>query len=1831
MSQPLDIERQLQAAQQRLARLQQLAASADGDSATILDATIRELCLSMEELNVTVEELHRQNEDLQLTRQALEQEQLHYRTLFDLAPDGYVVTNRNGLIIEANCAAADLLNRRRDDLVDKPLVLFVAAVDHSLVFEQLRQAQAATAPARSDDAHRIPLIQDQEVVLTPHHQLPLLASVSISAEYNPQGQIVRLYWLFRDLTAAHQTNATLKQVLAELQVLYDQAPCGYHSLDATGRFIRINDTALAMLGYRREEVLGRLIFDFIPPADHPQVATSLDLLYQGKCLQDQECRFLRKDGAILLLSITATPIYDDANNYLMCRAALIDISQRKRTESALRDSEMRYQAIFDQVAVGINQADPSGRYINSNQAFCTMLGYTADELLQLTYQDISHPDDRIELQATYDQLIAGKLPFSLHEKRYRHKAGHYIWTQVAISPLYDDEGHILSDVAVVVNIDDQKQAEAELARREATQRALIQALPDLLVLMHRDGTYLSVEANAEFNLICPLDQMLGHNIRDILPPDVAAIRLQMAALALETGEVQEYEFPIQIDHQDRWQEARLSPVSADEVLVVIRDITKAKQTQAALQRSEEQRRLALDLTGIGWWDWDLQTDQITWSNQTYRLFGYVPGEITPSLAAWQQRLPLDDMQWTVQSLTEDLFSQVRGEGEYRVVHPPDQDRWLLVRAQTIYDSQDQPVRMVGVVIDITERKQAEQALRESEAQFRTVFNSAGIGIVVASPDDLTCRISNPAFQQILGYSSAELATLTFTEITYCDDLDREIPLLQACLTGEMDSYQIEKRYIHKSGALVWGHLVVSVALRNDSGQAQLYIASVQDISERKQMEAQRQQTELTLQRQVNRERLVAEITQQMRQTLDLSDILQAAVAQIRTILQTDRVIVFRFQSTWQGEVIAEAVDPAYRAILATTIYDPCFQSRYTGPDQQGRVRAMADIDQANLQPCYHDLLTSFQVKANLVVPILQAENLWGLLIAHHCAGPRPWPLADIELLQLLADQLGLAIQQAELFQQTHRELMQRRVMQEALQASEERFRTLSESAPIGICQTSPDGLCLYVNQCWQTISGLSLEDCLGDGWLQAVHIEDRRQVQVAWDLFIQTPESDPESHFAQTFRLCDGQQQIRWVTTRADCMRQPDHTVTGYVITQVDITARKQYEEQLQLLELAIASVQEAVLITTAASQSDLPAHTIVYANPAFTKMTGYQSEEILGHSPRFLQGPDTDQATLRQIQQTLIHQQSLQVEILNYRNDRSELWVELSLVPLVNSQGQVSHWVAVRRNISERKRLEAERKQAEQKIKEQAALINIASDAILVRDLADRIVFWSAGAERLYGWTTTEALGQTASQLFSCESLALIEVGLQTVLNQGTWQGELTQLTKTGQTLTVASRWTLMQNAFGQPTSILEVNTDITEKQQLERQFYRAQRLESIGTLASSIAHDLNNVFTPILTIAQMLKLSPINLDERSQEMLEILENSTRRGANLVKQILVFARGGSGERIPLQIEALLNEAIAIVRQTTPESIAVLVDTDPDGLWSVVADPTQIQQVIINLCVNACDAMATGGTLSLIVENDRVDAALARQILEAIPGDYVVITVADTGSGIPPEHIEFIFDPFFTTKPIGKGTGLGLSTAIGIVKSHGGFLQVTSQLGQGTEFKVYLSASPLSLPTDSGVRQSPQPVSASPPSLEGSQEQILVVDDEAMVRQTNSSLLEDYNYRTQMASNGAEAVTLYRQQPQAFALVLIDMMMPVMDGPSAIAILRQINPQIKIIAVSGLSSNEAIALEAGANRFLHKPYSPEQLLRTCRELLNRSEPETGTVPYPSPRTNFHDGPRLPPD
>ncbi len=594
----------------------------------------------------------------------------------------------------------------------------------------------------------------------------------------------------------------------------------------------------------------------------------------------------------------------------------------------------------------------------------------------------------------------------------------------------------------------------------------------------------------------------------------------------------------------------------------------------------------------------------------------------------------------------------------------------------------------------------------------------------------------------------------------------------------------------------------------------------------------------------------------------------------------------------------------------------------------------------------------------------------------------------------------------------------------------------------------------------------------------------------------------------------------------------------------------------------------------------------VVDANPFMKDLLGYSEEEFLGKKLWEI-GPFKGVAASKIAFAELQHADRIRYEALALETkDGVRVEVEfISNAYLVDQQRLIQCNI---RDITERKRSEARFRRLVNSNVQGVMFWNTQGDITEANDAFLRLVRYSREdleAKRL-NWVAMTPLEYAGLDRKALQEIAASGTGLP-------YEKEF--ICKDGSRVPILLGLAAFEDSPDEGVCFV---LDLTERQKLEHQFLRAQRMESIGRLAGGIAHDLNNILAPIMMSIEMLQAK--TTDPQSKSILETIEVSAKRGADIVRQVLSFGRGVDGERIEVQPKHLMKDLESIIKDTFPKDIQLRFSI-PNDLWTVLGDPTQLHQILLNLCVNARDAMPNGGTLTISVENCTLDAQYVAMNIQAKVGRYIKICVTDSGTGIPPDLLDKIFEPFFTTKELNKGTGLGLSTVMAIVKSHEGIINVYSEPGKGTTFRVYL---PVMEAAGKGQSEATPEVGL----LRGNGETILVIDDEIPIITITRQTLEEFGYRVLTATDGAEAVAIYLEHKNEIAAVLTDMAMPIMDGASVIRALTKINPRIKIIAASGLHANGSTNKTSGVSlkHFLRKPYTARALLKAMRAILDEA-------------------------
>jgi PAS domain S-box-containing protein len=659
-----------------------------------------------------------------------------------------------------------------------------------------------------------------------------------------------------------------------------------------------------------------------------------------------------------------------------------------------------------------------------------------------------------------------------------------------------------------------------------------------------------------------------------------------------------------------------------------------------------------------------------------------------------------------------------------------------------------------------------------------------------------------------------------------------------------------------------------------------------------------------------------------------------------------------------------------------------------------------------------------------------------------------------------------------------------------------------------------------------------------------------------------------------------------------------DGTVTHFVGVMHDITERKRSEEQLREANSQLREFLDhspAVLYALR-----VEGETIVprFASENITRLLGFDSADALTYEWWLGQLHDEDrQRAADSIAQTLTNGSSRNEYRLRHK-DGTYRWVEDNQRLARDAEGRAIELVGVWTDITDRKRAEDELHETERRFREMLDSLELIS---IMRDREGRVTYCNDYFLRLTGWSREEIIGTSWFERFlPPEIVDKVREVFRTLLKDEEHRHYTNEIvTRSGERRLIQWNHSLLYSKAGEVIGVASIAEDITDRAQLEKQLFRAQRLESLGTLAGGIAHDLNNLLLPILMGVTLLKRFGPNAP--SMQAIENIERSVKRGSELVKQVLLFARGGQTSREPVRIGDVVREIQAIITSTFPKDITLETAVARE-VYPVTGDTTQLTQVLLNLCVNSRDAMPQGGQITISARNHLLSDTEAMMHAALAGGAYAVVEVADTGQGMSKEIIDLIFDPFFTTKEVGSGTGLGLSTVQGIVSNHGGFVTVTSAPGEGSTFTVFLPARR----PQAEVAALPAETSVSP---QGNGELILLVDDDASVLSITQQTLVEFGYQVVTAEDGAQAIGIFSRQHEDIALVLTDMAMPVIDGFALIAALNRIGRDVRVIATTGNPSASAMTkiAKSGVAHILIKPYTADHLLRTIATVL--AEPD----------------------
>ncbi len=1178
------------------------------------------------------------------------------------------------------------------------------------------------------------------------------------------------------------------------------------------------------------------------------------------------------------------------------------------------------------------------------------------------------------------------------------------------------------------------------------------------------------------------------------------------------------------------------------------------QAEAARRQSEERYRTTLMRVG----DAVIATDaegRVELTNQVAEaLTGWKEEEVRGKLLEEVFHIVNEETRSPVENPVRRVMQRglVVGLGNHTVLIARDgTERPIADSGAPILDENGAITGVVLVFRDQTQERMAQQALEDSEQRFRALFERAGEPImIIGFESDNMGRIlaANPVASEMHGYTQDELLTMNIahldTERSPEKWADRHTRLMRGGALRE------EATHRKKDGTLFPVEInAVSMEL-----QGRKCVLSIdRDISDRKRAED------------VIRVRMALlefaathSLEELLRKTLDeVGELTGSPIGFYHVVENDQQPLSLQAWSTRtvkefckaEGKGLHYPIDQAGVWVDCVHERKPVIHNDYSSlPHRKGMPKGHAAVIR------------------ELVAPIMRAGRIKAILGIGN--KPSDYTEKDVEIVSYLADVAW--------------EIAEHKRAEEALKSSEERYRAVFETASVGIDLVDEKGRFVEVNDALAQMLGYSKDELLNLTILDVTHPADIDASRDKHDMLV-AGELD-SYRFEKRYIRKDGQ--VLWADVSVSAILDP---AKGYKATTgviLDITVRKRSEEIIRESEQRFRRFYEQ---SPSAYQSLDAEGNILEVNSAWLRELGYDREEVIGKwFGDFLAGDGP--ALFREFfEQFKARGQVHGVEFEMKRKDGDTITVSLAGRIGRDEKGEFLQTLFVFTNVTERVRGEAERKRL-------AAAIEQADETVVITDSEGVILYVNPAFEKVTGYTREEAIGQNPRILKSGRHDLMFYEQLWNTIKEGkVWSGSLINKKKDGRIYHEEATISPVKDEWGKITNFVAVKRDVTANLELSRQLVQAQKMEAIGTLAGGVAHDFNNLLTVMLGYSELL-LADEDLPAQYRDDLTKINQSAKSGADLVQRLLMFSRKTEINPQPLNLNTRIEQLQKMLSRTIPKMIEIRLAL-ADDLAAINADPTQVDQVLMNLAVNARDAMPEGGALTIQTQNITLDESYADSHLGAKPGRYVLLSVSDTGNGMDKETLQHIFEPFFTTKRPGEGTGLGLAMVYGIVKQHGGHIMCHSEPGRGTTFKMYFPAPASDEELRRDQMEAPAP---------GGSELILIVDDEKPIRELGSRIFTNAGYKVITASNGNEALDVYKARGGEIALVILDLIMPEMGGEQCLESLLSIDPSVKVVIASGYAARGKTkhAIESGAKGFVSKPYEIRQVLAVVRAVLD---------------------------
>ena len=1469
-----------------------------------------------------------------------------------------------------------------------------------------------------------------------------------------------------------------------------------------------------------------------------------------------------------------------------------------QSERGQREAQERFRTTLYSIGEAVITTDTGGLVEQMNPVAELLTGWLETEARGKPLLEIFHivnEDSRKEVENPVKRVLReGHAVVLANHTLLIAKDG----TEHAIAdsgaPIRDGTGSITGVVLVFRDQTQERMAQEELTKSHETLETILNNVPIMVAFLDRDGHHKYVNRCWQDILGWSLHEAQDTDVMAEFYPDPDYRQYLADHVATADGTWGEF--------RTRTRDGRLIdtswanvPLSDGSSIGIGLDVTERKRGEQALRDSEERFRTIAETIAEVFWMADIRIDTMFYVNPAYeQVWGRSTASLYENPRSFLDAIHEEDRERVLADL------EIRKSGqpfdfEYRIVRPNGEIRWIWDQGFPVRDDTGQISRYVGVAQDITDRRLVEKALRDSEERYRAVFENAAIGIDLLDRDGRIIQV-NQALLDMLGYTREEISQITFLDITFPDDKEISKRNLEALQAREIDSYRFEKRYLRKDGSILWADLSTS-AITDTNGGPTRAVGVISDITERKRAEDALSRNESML-----------------RNILSTSPVGIVGLSVGRTINWANEACLNMFGFESEEEVVGRTAAIVYPSDaeygrVGKILYEGLKTGKTTSVDAtlkrkdgslfDGHIRmkalgksdlAIAVISDISERRRHEESLkeSEARIRTKLDSILLPEGDIGALELADVIDVPSIQALMG-DFFSLTKIPVGMIDLKGKVLVATGwQEICTKfhRLNPETCQHCIESDTMLSGGVEQGSFK-----LYRCKNNMWDIATPIIVGGKhLGNLFLGQFLFEDESPDYEVFRSQARQYGFDEEQYLGAFEKV------PRWSRETVDKVMTFYARLANMASTlsYSSIKLARSLANQERSEEALRASEEKyRATFNNAAVGMDLVNHNgrFLEVNDTLSNFLGYAREELKNLTILDVTYPEDAESTKQYDALVQGRIENYRLEKRYLRKDGAVVWADLYVSAIRDRDGEHRTTVGVIVDITSRKK-------SEEMGRRLATAVEQAAEAIVITDPLGTIQYVNPSVEKISGYKREEVLGKTTSVFKSGEHDQAFYRNLWETINRGeVWTGRFINKRKDGSLYHEEATISPVRGSGGEIINFVAVKRDVTEHLQLSRQLLQAQKMEAIGTLAGGIAHDFNNLLQVTLGFSELLLAEKREDDPEYADLSKIFQ-AGKSGAELVQRLLTFSRKVEPKPIPLNLNIRILQVEKLLRRTIPKMIDIQLDL-PDDLGDINADPTQMEQVLMNLAVNARDAMPDRGKLTLGTKNVTLDEKCSKTHIGACPGDYVLLTVSDTGHGMDKATLEHIFEPFYTTKELGRGTGLGLAMVYGIVKQHGGYITCESEIGRGTTFNVYLPAIESRLEPDvtqTGVM----------PAF--GTETILLVDDEEFVRDLGARILSKAGYSVLTATNGREALDLFERERTQISLVILDLIMPEMGGKECLKELRKIDPQLKVLIASGLSADPSTkeSVEMGTRGFVSKPFRIKELLRQVRNVLDES-------------------------